>query len=70
MLVCVLAHNFGKEFTPQAQAAFQKVAAGVATSLAHKYHWDPGDFWKTLFPKILSSELGRIVPIFKGMASA
>ncbi|XP_012312233.2 hemoglobin subunit delta [Aotus nancymaae] len=38
VLVCVLARNFGKEFTPLAQAAFQKVVAGVATALAHKYH--------------------------------
>ncbi|XP_032096416.1 hemoglobin subunit delta [Sapajus apella] len=38
VLVCVLARNFGKEFTPQVQAAFQKVVAGVATALAHKYH--------------------------------
>ncbi|XP_019571425.2 hemoglobin subunit beta [Rhinolophus sinicus] len=38
VLVCVLARNFGKEFTPQVQAAYQKVVAGVATALAHKYH--------------------------------
>lgn len=38
VLVCVLAHHFGKEFTPQVQAAYQKVVAGVATALAHKYH--------------------------------
>uniref|UniRef100_A0A8C9H279 Hemoglobin subunit beta n=1 Tax=Piliocolobus tephrosceles TaxID=591936 RepID=A0A8C9H279_9PRIM len=38
VLVCVLAHNFGKEFTPQVQAAYQKVVAGVANALAHKYH--------------------------------
>nr|P68015.1 RecName: Full=Hemoglobin subunit delta; AltName: Full=Delta-globin; AltName: Full=Hemoglobin delta chain [Leontocebus nigricollis] len=38
VLVCVLARNFGKEFTPRVQAAFQKVVAGVATALAHKYH--------------------------------
>nr|AET98885.1 hemoglobin subunit delta 2 [Condylura cristata] len=38
VLVCVLARNLGKEFTPQAQAAFQKVVLGVATALAHKYH--------------------------------
>ncbi|XP_027435289.1 hemoglobin subunit beta-like [Zalophus californianus] len=38
VLVCVLARHFGKQFTPQAQGAFQKVVAGVANALAHKYH--------------------------------
>ncbi|XP_036179771.1 hemoglobin subunit beta [Myotis myotis] len=38
VLVVVLARHFGKEFTPQVQGAFQKVALGVATALAHKYH--------------------------------
>ncbi|XP_011830554.1 PREDICTED: LOW QUALITY PROTEIN: hemoglobin subunit delta-like [Mandrillus leucophaeus] len=38
VLVCVLAHNFDKEFTLQVQAAYQKVVAGVANALAHKYH--------------------------------
>nr|B3EWD0.1 RecName: Full=Hemoglobin subunit beta [Otospermophilus beecheyi] len=38
VLVVVLAHHLGKEFTPQVQAAFQKVVAGVANALAHKYH--------------------------------
>nr|Q6WN29.3 RecName: Full=Hemoglobin subunit beta; AltName: Full=Beta-globin; AltName: Full=Hemoglobin beta chain [Alouatta belzebul]AAQ18218.1 beta globin [Alouatta belzebul] len=38
VLVCVLAQHFGKEFTPQVQAAYQKVVAGVANALAHKYH--------------------------------
>nr|P11752.1 RecName: Full=Hemoglobin subunit beta; AltName: Full=Beta-globin; AltName: Full=Hemoglobin beta chain [Megaderma lyra] len=38
ILLCVLARHFGKEFTPQVQAAYQKVVAGVATALAHKYH--------------------------------
>uniref|UniRef100_A0A667H835 Hemoglobin subunit beta n=1 Tax=Lynx canadensis TaxID=61383 RepID=A0A667H835_LYNCA len=38
VLVCVLAHHFGHEFNPQVQAAFQKVVAGVANALAHKYH--------------------------------
>ncbi|XP_045750231.1 hemoglobin subunit beta [Mirounga angustirostris] len=38
VLVCVLARHFGKEFTPQMQGAFQKVVAGVANALAHKYH--------------------------------
>nr|B3EWE2.1 RecName: Full=Hemoglobin subunit beta [Blarina brevicauda] len=37
VLVVVLARHFGKEFTPPVQAAFQKVVAGVATALAHKY---------------------------------
>ncbi|XP_011900540.1 PREDICTED: LOW QUALITY PROTEIN: hemoglobin subunit delta-like [Cercocebus atys] len=38
VLVCVLAQNFDKEFTLQVQAAYQKVVAGVANALAHKYH--------------------------------
>nr|ACE79125.1 hypothetical protein [Sorex araneus] len=38
VLVCVLARHFGKEFTPSVQAAFQKMVAGVAAALAHKYH--------------------------------
>ncbi|XP_049636417.1 hemoglobin subunit beta isoform X2 [Suncus etruscus] len=38
VLVCVLARHFGKDFTPPVQAAFQKVVAGVASALAHKYH--------------------------------
>nr|B3EWE0.1 RecName: Full=Hemoglobin subunit beta [Tamias striatus] len=38
VLVLVLAHHLGKEFTPQAQGTFQKVVAGVANALAHKYH--------------------------------
>nr|QBK14997.1 hemoglobin subunit beta/delta [Hydrodamalis gigas] len=38
VLVCVLARHLGKEFSPQAQAAYQKVVAGVANALAHKYH--------------------------------
>nr|CAA32225.1 haemoglobin beta-2 chain [Mus musculus] len=37
-IVIVLGHHLGKDFTPAAQAAFQKVVAGVATALAHKYH--------------------------------
>ncbi|NP_001162319.1 hemoglobin subunit delta [Papio anubis] len=44
VLVCVLAHNFDKEFTLQVQAAYQKVVAGVANALAHKYHCGPGLF--------------------------
>nr|P14526.3 RecName: Full=Hemoglobin subunit beta; AltName: Full=Beta-globin; AltName: Full=Hemoglobin beta chain [Bradypus tridactylus]AAZ22685.1 beta-globin [Bradypus tridactylus] len=38
VLVIVLARHFGKEFTPQLQAAYQKVTTGVSTALAHKYH--------------------------------
>lgn len=38
MIVIVLGHHLGAEFTPCAQAAFQKVVAGVANALAHKYH--------------------------------
>lgn len=54
VLVCVLAHHFGHDFNPQVQAAFQKVVAGVANALAHKYHWGhglfSGDHWKNLVP--------------------
>ncbi|XP_032215388.1 hemoglobin subunit epsilon-1 [Mustela nigripes] len=38
VLVIILASHFGKEFTPEVQAAWQKLVAGVATALAHKYH--------------------------------
>ncbi|XP_006732313.1 hemoglobin subunit epsilon [Leptonychotes weddellii] len=38
VLVIILASHFGKEFTPGVQAAWQKLVAGVATALAHKYH--------------------------------
>nr|AJQ20767.1 beta-globin subunit [Peromyscus gossypinus]AJQ20768.1 beta-globin subunit [Peromyscus gossypinus] len=38
MIVIVMAHHLGKDFTPAAQSAYQKVVAGVATALAHKYH--------------------------------
>uniref|UniRef100_A0A8C7E3J8 Globin domain-containing protein n=1 Tax=Naja naja TaxID=35670 RepID=A0A8C7E3J8_NAJNA len=38
MLVTVLAAHFGKEFTPQIQASFQKLVAVVAHALAHRYH--------------------------------
>ncbi|ELW63691.1 hemoglobin subunit epsilon-1 [Tupaia chinensis] len=38
VLLVVLANHFGKEFTPQVQAAWQKMVSGVATALAHKYH--------------------------------
>ncbi|XP_008828808.1 hemoglobin subunit epsilon [Nannospalax galili] len=38
VLVVVLASHFGKEFTPEVQAAWQKLVAGVANALSHKYH--------------------------------
>ncbi|XP_005380134.1 PREDICTED: hemoglobin subunit epsilon-1 [Chinchilla lanigera] len=38
VLVIVLATHFGKEFTPDVQAAWQKLVSGVAIALAHKYH--------------------------------
>ncbi|XP_043851786.1 hemoglobin subunit beta [Dromiciops gliroides] len=38
ILVICLAEHFGKDFTPEVQAAWQKLASGVATALAHKYH--------------------------------
>ncbi|XP_040820114.1 hemoglobin subunit gamma [Ochotona curzoniae] len=38
VLVIVLAKYFGKEFTPEVQLAWQKLVAGVAIALAHKYH--------------------------------
>nr|AGT37213.1 hemoglobin beta chain [Ochotona collaris] len=38
VLVVVLSHHFGGEFSPQAQAAWQKVVSGVANALAHKSH--------------------------------
>uniref|UniRef100_A0A8C5SHN4 Globin domain-containing protein n=1 Tax=Laticauda laticaudata TaxID=8630 RepID=A0A8C5SHN4_LATLA len=38
ILVTVLAAHFGKEFTPQIQATFQKLVAVVAHALAHRYH--------------------------------
>uniref|UniRef100_A0A4W2EKB5 Globin domain-containing protein n=3 Tax=Bos TaxID=9903 RepID=A0A4W2EKB5_BOBOX len=38
ILVITLAQNFGKEFTPEFLAAYQKVVAGVANALT-KYHW-------------------------------
>ncbi|KFO36054.1 hemoglobin subunit beta-1/2 [Fukomys damarensis] len=37
-IVIALAHHHGPELTPPVQAAFQKVVAGVANALAHKYH--------------------------------
>ncbi|KAM5247590.1 hemoglobin subunit epsilon-1 isoform 2-T2 [Ctenodactylus gundi] len=38
MIVIVLADHFGEDFTPEVQAAWQKMVAGVATALGHKYH--------------------------------
>ncbi|XP_004590018.2 hemoglobin subunit beta-like [Ochotona princeps] len=38
MLMLVLARHFGKDVTPQMQAALQKLFAGVAMAMAHKYH--------------------------------
>ncbi|XP_062948675.1 hemoglobin subunit beta [Cynocephalus volans] len=38
VLVVVLAHHFGKDFTPHVQSSYQKVVSGVANALAHKYH--------------------------------
>ncbi|NP_032247.1 hemoglobin subunit epsilon-Y2 [Mus musculus] len=38
VLVIVLASHFGNEFTAEMQAAWQKLVAGVATALSHKYH--------------------------------
>ncbi|XP_071473252.1 hemoglobin subunit beta-S/F-like [Marmota flaviventris] len=38
VIVIVLAHHLGKDFTPEEQAAFQKVVAGVANAMTHKYH--------------------------------
>ncbi|KAM8923718.1 hemoglobin subunit epsilon-2 isoform 2-T2 [Lycaon pictus] len=38
MILIVLATHFSKEFTPQTQAAWQKLTTAVANALAHKYH--------------------------------
>ncbi|EDM18108.1 rCG39434, isoform CRA_a [Rattus norvegicus] len=38
MLVIVLSTHFAKEFTPEVQAAWQKLVMGVANALSHKYH--------------------------------
>ncbi|XP_059108404.1 hemoglobin subunit beta-H1-like [Peromyscus eremicus] len=38
MLVIVLSSHSGKEFTAEVQAAWQKLVAGVANALSHKYH--------------------------------
>ena len=39
MIVIVLATHSGRECTPDMHAAWQKLLSGVATALAHKYHW-------------------------------
>uniref|UniRef100_A0A8C0WJ30 Globin domain-containing protein n=1 Tax=Castor canadensis TaxID=51338 RepID=A0A8C0WJ30_CASCN len=36
--IVIVVRHFGKDFTIETQAAFQKVVAGVANALAHKYH--------------------------------
>ncbi|NXW55833.1 HBB protein, partial [Eurystomus gularis] len=38
ILIIVLAAHFTKDFTPEAQAAFQKLVRAVAHALARKYH--------------------------------
>ncbi|XP_014695441.3 hemoglobin subunit epsilon-2 [Equus asinus] len=38
MIPIVLAIHFSNEFTPQMQAAWEKLTMGVANALAHKYH--------------------------------
>ncbi|XP_044521838.1 hemoglobin subunit beta-M [Gracilinanus agilis] len=38
IIVICLAEHFGKDFTPECQVAWQKLVAGVAHALAHKYH--------------------------------
>ncbi|XP_006870287.1 PREDICTED: hemoglobin subunit gamma-like [Chrysochloris asiatica] len=38
VLMIVLSNHFGKEFTPQMQAAWQKLMTGMANALASKYH--------------------------------
>ena len=38
MILIVLATHFSKEFTPQMQAAWQKLTNAVANALVHKYH--------------------------------
>ncbi|XP_019571426.1 hemoglobin subunit epsilon-4 [Rhinolophus sinicus] len=38
MIVIVLATQFNREFTPQMQAAWQKLTTAVANALAYKYH--------------------------------
>lgn len=38
ILIIVLGAHFTKEFTPEAQAAWQKLVRAVAHALARKYH--------------------------------
>lgn len=38
VLDVVLAYHFGKEFTPELQASYQKAVSGGAHALAHEYH--------------------------------
>ncbi|XP_028371468.1 hemoglobin subunit epsilon-2 [Phyllostomus discolor] len=38
MILIVLATQFGREFTPQMQAAWQKLTTAVANALTFKYH--------------------------------
>lgn len=38
ILIIVLAGHFGKDFTPDCQAAWQKLVRAVAHALARKYH--------------------------------
>ncbi|NXG40975.1 HBB protein, partial [Psilopogon haemacephalus] len=38
ILIIVLGSHFGKDFTPEAQAAWQKLVRAVAHALARKYH--------------------------------
>ncbi|NXN07028.1 HBB protein, partial [Indicator maculatus] len=38
ILIVVLAAHFSKDFTPEAQAAWQKLVRAVAHALARKYH--------------------------------
>ncbi|XP_043436409.1 hemoglobin subunit epsilon-2 isoform X1 [Prionailurus bengalensis] len=38
MILIVLATHFSKEFSPQVQAAWQKLTTAVANALAHRYH--------------------------------
>ena len=38
MILIVLVTHFSKEFTPQIQAAWQKLTNAVANALVHKYH--------------------------------
>nr|P16418.1 RecName: Full=Hemoglobin subunit beta; AltName: Full=Beta-globin; AltName: Full=Hemoglobin beta chain [Erythrolamprus miliaris] len=38
ILITVLAAHFGKDFTPNVQAAYQKLVSVVAHALAHQYH--------------------------------